>query len=160
MTYTLFRDDDISVTTDVDLLIRTHNLFLKHNKTHTVAIEMERLWENKEVWFFLMTAKNLRVGLHGWSHAEYWKLSAEECESDIRKSLDYWKTVTQRGKYNAPKITTFYPPWNKVGDGLIEACERCGLTLDARVGGEVYNFHYWAFIDANRLSQLEQALKA
>ncbi|MCC7422023.1 MAG: hypothetical protein IT428_17225 [Planctomycetaceae bacterium] len=158
--YQVFRNDDVSVTTDIGLLLRTHEAIEKAGRIHTVAVEMCDLWKNKEIWFFLQTARNLEVCLHGWEHSEYWRMTKDQCLEDIRKSLDYWKSMTERGGYRSPPIKKFLPPWNKIGPGLLEACQIAGLELDARVGPPVYNFHSWEFIDRNRLSRLEEALHA
>jgi len=157
--YTLFRDDDISVTSNIVLLRQVHDLFLKHNKIHTVAVLMDRLWENKEIWYWLMTAKNLRVGLHGWTHIDYGRNTEAATIADIRQSLAYWNSHYDRGKNVPPLIDTFYPPWNSVSAELESACAATGLTLDARMGGEVFNFHYWSCQDAKYMKQLEEALR-
>lgn len=161
MKWHTFRDDDISVTTDWRLLDETHALIVRHGRTHTVAVQMERLWENKEVWFWLMRTKGLVVGLHGWRHDDYSRMNSDAAESWIHASLKYWQEHT--GAYpNAPKITTFYPPWNRVGPDLEAACSRCGLTLDARWKKDtgVYGFHSWEMQDPERWKELERALKA
>lgn len=158
--YTLFRDDDISYTSNINLLMETHELFLKHDRQHLVTVQMYRLWENKEVWFWLMTAKNLAVGLHGWEHDDYSLMPEHNAAEQIKKSLDYWQTVSARGGYQAPPITTFYPPWNHVSHTLDVAVRKCGLLLDSRWRAPVYGFHYWELIDPARREALEKALRS
>jgi hypothetical protein len=161
---TLYRDDDVSKFTDISLFMKVHSLFGKYQKLHTVAVEMEDLWENKVIWYILVTQKNIKVDLHGWKHKDYSILSYQEIVDDIRRSLDYWYMNIERG-YGIDaigkdkKITTFFPPWNRVSDNLKKACIDTGLTLDSRIGGDVYNFHWWACVDDCYLDSLEQMLK-
>lgn len=157
--YRLYRDDDISVTSDINLLKKVHEYFIKYNKIHTVAVLMKDIWDNKEIWYWLMTAKNLSIGLHGWKHKNYSELSAPKIACDIHKSLQYWRLHVTRGNYNAELNHVFYPPWNAVGQELISACKDAGFAVDSRVGGEVFNFHYWACQDQAHMSALEEALK-
>ena len=159
MTYHTFRDDDISFTSDIGLLMQTHELIVSKGKVHTIAIQMERLWDNKEIWFFVMTARNLAVGLHGWDHSDYSRMSMTEILDHLRRCREHWDSHV--GHYpNAPKITTFYPPWNRVSDELRQACQACGLTVDNRWkrGSGVYGFHSWELIDPIRRKKLERAL--
>ena len=156
--YHTFRDDDISVTTDIGLLMKTHALIRKYGKTHTVAVQMERLWENKEIWFFLMTAEGLVVGLHGWDHSDYSAVVSPV--EEISQSLHYWKLHT--GAYpEAPQIKKFFPPWNRVSADLQRACELCNLELDNRWKKDtgVYGFHSWEMLDPERFGKLEKALR-
>lgn len=157
--YTLYRDDDISVTSNITLLMKVHELFIKHNRIHTVAVLMKDLWENKEVWYWLQTAPNLEIGLHGWDHQDYGKLDKVSLWSLLTASLEYWQIRTLRGGYKLRPITTFYPPWNSVSQDLMRVCNSFGLTVDSRVGGEVYNFHYWALFEDRRMKELEEALR-
>lgn len=156
--YTLFRDDDISVTSNITLLKQVHNHFVTYNKMHTVAVLMKDLWENKEVWYWLMTAENLEIGLHGWEHSDYGKMSPDRIRRDIENSLWYWKERIAAGKYPYRPIKVFYPPWNSTSQHLESVCEEFFLKVDSRVGGEVYNFHYWALQDFGKLEDLKEAL--
>lgn len=159
--YNTFRDDDISVTTDIGLLMKTHDLIISYGKIHTVSVLMKDLWDNKEVWLWLMTAKNLSVGLHGWTHLDYSRQPFEICLLDIRRSLDYWQEHT--GAYpDAPRISMFYPPWNRSSMELELACRDCGLVLDNRWKKDtpVYGFHSWEMFLPDRWAALEKALRA
>lgn len=161
MKYTLFRDDDVSYTTDWRLLDESHRLITTAGGTHAVAVLMDRLWDNKETWLWLMTAPDLKIGLHGWRHDDYSKLSRQRIVGYINRSLDYYRDHT--GHYpNAPQIDTFYPPWNRVSDELRSACEECGLILDSRwkKGSDVYGFHSWELIIPSRRQRLEKALRS
>jgi peptidoglycan/xylan/chitin deacetylase (PgdA/CDA1 family) len=158
----LYRDDDISVTTNIILLKKVHDIIVSRGKIHTVAVQMKDIWENKEVWYFLMTAKNLDVGLHGWTHRDYSKLSYDEIMRDIHESISYWESNILRGGYNKKEIKTFYPPWNRVSQDLERACKDMGLILDSRTikthPGEVYGFHYWTFTEQDSVDRLVSVL--
>jgi hypothetical protein len=161
MRYTVFRDDDISVTTDIGLLMKAHEIITSHGREHTVAVLMDGLWDNKEVWLWLMTAKNLRVGLHGWTHRDYGKESRGVCLAVITRSIHYWNS--HAGAYrDAPKITTFYPPWNRTGPELEAACAEVGLTVstDWKKSSNVFGFHSWELVLPERVADLERALEA
>lgn len=57
----LFRDDDINKYTDLSLFLKIQAAFNEHKKLHTVAVEMEGLWENKGIWHVVVTNLNLKV---------------------------------------------------------------------------------------------------
>lgn len=157
--YHTFRDDDVSYTTDIHLLMLAHDLIVSRGKLHTVAVQMERLWDNKEVWFFIMTAQHLRVGLHGWDHSDYSKKPYGEIDVHLRRCKEHWESHV-RAYPDAPKISTFYPPWNRVSDDLRKACHAHGLLIDDRWKGNtgVYGFHSWELIEPQRRRKLERAL--
>jgi len=148
--FNLYRDDDVNKYTDMELMERIHKLFLESNKIHTVAVEMEDLWESKEVWYWLMTTPNIDVGLHGWTHKDYSALSYEEIRKDIQQALDYWNMHIKMAGYKERPIKVFFPPWNRVSQRLRDACANLKMKVDDRVGGEVYNFHWWTFRDKKR----------
>lgn len=156
--FKLYRDDDISVTSDLGLLMKVHEQFIRYNRIHTVAVVMKDIWQNKEIWYWLMTARNLDVGLHGWEHRDYSRMDLIDIEGDITMSLEYWNHCRARGKYPHKQIEVFYPPWNKISPALQKACDEFSLALDNRVGGEVFNFHYWACTDRH-MDQLQEALR-
>jgi peptidoglycan/xylan/chitin deacetylase (PgdA/CDA1 family) len=155
----LYRDDDISVTSDCRLLREVHELFLKYNRIHTIAVLMKDIWDNKEVWYWLMTTPNLQIGLHGWTHKDYSIISEEEIRDDFNLCFEYWKFRISENKKEYIPIKTFFPPWNKISNTLIKVCAEFGLDLDYRKGGDVYNFHYWALYEPVRMRRLEEALK-
>lgn len=157
--WVIYRDDDISRFTDYRLLDKVHGLFLEYNKIHTVAVEMEGLWENKLVWFWLMTAKNLDIGLHCWRHEDYSQKSENEINRLVKQSLGYWHSNIERGGYTPRPIKKFYPPWNRVCPALYKVCKQYGLEVDNRVGGEVFNFHWWEFIEKERWERLTNVLR-
>ena len=83
----LFRDDDISKFTDLTLFRKVDELFIRHNKIHTIAVEMEGIWENKGIWNYILTSPVIKVDFHGWTHKDYSKLTYEEIKDDIEKTL-------------------------------------------------------------------------
>lgn len=158
--YTLFRDDDISKYTDMTLMREVHQLFIDNKKIHTVSVEVEGLWDNKLVWYWLMTAPNLQIGLHGWNHSDYSVMAITDIIDHFQRSYRYWSERIAGGGYEKRDFVAFYPPWNKVGNGLRMVCEEYKLPLDNRVGGEVYNFHWWTMHDDKRKAALQSALSA
>lgn len=163
MGFELYRDDDINKYTDITTMLIIQDYFDKAKKLHTVAVEFEALWESKAIWYLLLVCQNIKIGLHGWTHKDYSTLTYDEICVDIEKSLDYWYGYVTRG-YGAgaltpnKKIETFYPPWNRTSDHLHKACEKFNLKVDDRVGGQVFNFHWWEMIFGHRQEQLAGAL--
>ena len=77
---------------------------------------------------------------------------------NILRCVDYWREHTERMGYNKP-ITTFYPPWNKISDDVIEVCDGFAMELNDCVDESlVYNFHWWTFIGGRGLDKLEEKL--
>jgi peptidoglycan/xylan/chitin deacetylase (PgdA/CDA1 family) len=155
----IFRDDDISVTSNCDLLRHVHELFIKYNKTHTIAVLMKDIWENKEIWYWMMTAPNLEICLHGWDHKDYSVMNEEDIRKDLNLCLNYWEKELKDHKKEYIHIKKFLPPWNRVNATLIKICDEFGLEVDNRIGGLVYNFHYWCMYDQDRMKALEEALR-
>lgn len=145
----IWRDDDPNVYTDVCIFKQIHANFIKRGETHTVAVIMKNLWKNHALFYYLATAPNLVIGLHGWEHKDYSTLSLEECDDDIRLSIDYWKENATRMVGNAKPITTFFAPWNRESWSIRKACEQNGLKFCNVKNGEwegetVKSFHWWS----------------
>ena len=156
----LYRDDDPSVTTDINLFVKVHRLFLQYDRIHRVAVLFDNLWENRELWFYLVSAPKLEIAWHGRTHKDYGKLSYQECRDDIQWSLEMWQARVSRGGYKVPPIRYAHPPWHSVSPELARACADSGIVLDARQGPPVFNFHYWSTaLDPRRFADLEQALR-
>ena len=153
----LFRDDDVSKYTDIQTFLKIHDLFKKYKKVHTCAVEMDGLFDSRGVWHLLQTEPLIEIGLHGWTHKDYSILSYDEICDDFKKSLDYWNSHSYEGYGKVIQIKTYYPTWNRVSDNLMRACATYRLKLDARVGGEVFNFHWWNFI--TDMDGLKKALR-
>ena len=152
----LWRDDDCNVYTDAFKFKELHEQFIAKNQVHTVAVLMKDLWQNHALFYYLATAPLLEIGLHGWEHKDYSKLSYKECYEDLKKSLDYWfKNVIRMLKTDrlpaGKNITTFFVPWNKSGVSIELACKDIGLQFcNVRKGEwngyEVKSFHFWNLI--------------
>jgi peptidoglycan/xylan/chitin deacetylase (PgdA/CDA1 family) len=149
---TLNRDDDCNVYTDAFRFKEFHQkYFVNADKIHTVAVIMKDIWENHALFYYLATAPNLEIGLHGWKHKDYSKLSYEECYQDLKKSLDYWKENSRRMVGYAKRIENFYAPWNREGEEIKKACQDLGLGFCAVQRGiwegkQVKSFHWWDII--------------
>ena len=148
----IWRDDDVNVYTDAFRFKELHERFIRKGKTHTVAVIMKDLWENHALFYYLATAPNLEIGLHGWEHKDYSVLPYEECYEDIRKSLNYWWENSLRMVGTCKPIDTFFAPWNREGEGIKKACQDLGLKFCATKGGDwegkkIKSFHWWNIID-------------
>lgn len=148
----LWRDDDINVYTDAFKFKELHERFIKLDKIHTAAVLMKDLWENHALFYYLATAHNLEIGLHGWEHKDYSVLSYEECYEDLKKSLDYWKENSTRMVGTCKPIDTFFAPWNREGGGIKKACQDlnlnfCNTKKGTWMGFKVNSFHWWSIIN-------------
>lgn len=148
----LYRDDDPNVFTDACLFRELHNKFINAKKEHTAAILMKDLWNNHALFWYLATAPYLIIGLHGWEHKDYSKLSYDECYHDLKTSLNYWQENSTRMTGQCKKIDTFFAPWNRTGENIEKACSDLGLKFCATKDGEwngkwVKSFHWWNIID-------------
>lgn len=155
----LWRDDDISCFTTIQQFKPVHDLFIKYNKIHTIAVLAKDLWENKEICYYLAIAKNLNIQLHGWDHVDYTLSPPLEAEQKLAAAKSYLEEHLSkyRKEKGMPevKITKFLPPWNHESALIKEICRTIGLEFDNRIGGEVANFHYWS-VD---LKDLEKRLR-
>jgi hypothetical protein len=158
--YHTLRNDDVSVTTDIHLLMETHRIATERGIIHACGVLMDRLWDNKEVWLFLNATPGLVVALHGLTHADYSTLGTEVIVQDIQSSLAYWERWSRPYK-NRPQITSFFPPWNRVSPNLEEACRLTGLKLDSRWKSDgVWGGHSWEYLLPDRRAKLIKALEA
>ena len=146
----LYRDDDPSVYTCICEFKKVHQQFIDQGKVHTVAVVMKDLWKNHALFYYLATAPLLEIGLHGWEHKDYSKLSYEECYQDIKKSLEYWKENTSRMVGKTKEIKIFFSPWNKESEEIKKACkdldlEFCNVQRGEWNGHDISSFHYWDY---------------
>jgi peptidoglycan/xylan/chitin deacetylase (PgdA/CDA1 family) len=132
---------------------KLHQKFIDAKQVHTVAVLMKDLWENHSLFYYLATAPYLEIGLHGWEHKDYSKLSEFECWNDIDKSINYWEKNASRmtGK-PAKKINTFFAPWNNESKEIKKACSKRNINFCNVKGGEwngywIKSFHYWSVTD-------------
>jgi len=144
----LHRDDDPNVYTDAYLFKKVHGQFLDKKIEHTAAVIMKDLWENHALFWYLATAPLLNIGLHGWEHKDYSVLSYEECNEDIKKSLDYWKENSMRMTGQCKEIKIFFAPWNKAGTNIRRACQEnklkfCNVRKGQWENYYIKSFHWW-----------------
>ena len=147
----IFRDDDVNVYTDAFMFKELHERFIHRKQVHTIAVIMNDLWENHALFYYITTAPYLEIGLHGWKHKDYSKVSYEECYADIERSLEYWKENSNRMVGSCKPINTFFAPWNREGENIKKACEDNGLKFCATKRGEwegkqIKSFHWWSMI--------------
>ena len=148
MSNLLYRDDDINYLTSVDELRRIHAPFKRHNKIHTVACEMYRLWENKSLFWFLLTDEHINVELHGWQHNPHYMMLPNVIYEEFKKSIDYWEGHAKRMLLvselpELKRITTYCATWNKSSKNIEEICKLMNLKLSTNNGDCAWMFHYW-----------------
>lgn len=144
----IYRDDDINYLTCVEELKRIHAPFKKHNKPHTVAVEMYRLWENKSLIWFLLTDEHINVELHGWRHDPYHVMTEEKVYEELKYAKEYWENHARRmlATDELPlfkRITTYCACWNKTSEAVEKACQRLGLNV-CTAKNIAWMFHYWS----------------
>lgn len=142
----IFRDDDISVSTDLTRLKFIHDKFLKAGVTHTVAVIAKDLCNNPELVEYLKLG-GFDIQLHCWEHVDLTKLKL----IDIRWHISDCLEMMDFCGFNRP--TKLYPPWNKSNEKLSFAAYAAQITVSNKkislsqylngVKGEVINFHYW-----------------
>lgn len=145
----IWRDDDISVHTDICQFKDLHKKFMEAGQTHTVAVIMKDLWDNHSIFFYLATMPYLEIGLHGWEHKDYSILEYDEIYADLKKSMQYWQENSDRMIGHHKEIKTFFAPWNREGDNIKKVCSDLGLNFCNVKGGlwngyKVKSFHYWS----------------
>ena len=146
-----YRDDDINVYTSVGEFHNIHKVFRKFNKTHTIACEMKDLWRNKGLFWYILTDPLINVELHGWKHDPLIHLDLHEVVYELSMAINYWHDNASRmlGKQinelpDIKRITTFFPPWNKVSTNIEVACKKLKLRLSYKDEDCHWMFHFWA----------------
>lgn len=154
----IWRDDDISVATDLAQFKAIHELFIKYNVTHTIAVICEDIELNIDLLIYLKITSHIDIQIHCWDHYDI-TLYTEVFESDLKKCIKKIKEVF------GIDATTYYPAWNRANEENKKAIEANGLTLSkdkislskylrtTNYNG-VINFHYWA----DECKDLEAAL--
>lgn len=160
-TNTIYRDDDVNVYTDAFEFKKLHDQFITKRQVHTVAVIMKDLWQNHALFWYLATASLLDIGLHGWEHTDYSKLSYETCYAHLKTALEYWNTNVTRmllvDKMPEEKtIKVFFAPWNKESAEIKDACKDLGLKFCNVKNGQwegykIKSFHWWNIIHGWRL---------
>ncbi len=146
----IFRDDDISVHTDLARLKPVHDIFKKHMVLHTVAIIAKDIDMNTELVMYLKR-ENFDVQLHCFEHHHFPEMKMEDLKRHIQQSLNMFA----RCGFDRP--TVLYPPWNQTTHainvmvyetfGIEVSNKKCSLSQYVRAAGnvdvDVVNFHYW-----------------
>ena len=146
-----FRDDDISLHTELSSIREFNSHYLKYNEIHTMAIIARDLWNNRELTYWLESTPMLDLQYHGLDHVDYSKLSVQECYDQLKEGKEYLEDKLHR------PIRVFYPPWNIEDQMVRSVCQRLGLEFDNRrveardylngASGERVNLHYWQDLD-------------
>lgn len=158
----IFRDDDISVHTDLAVLKPVHDIFKKYLVMHTVAIIAKDIDMNTELVMYLKR-ENFDVQLHCWEHYNFSEAPLQQLETDLLRC----KNMFARCGFDKP--VTLYPPWNKTTHAvdvmawdkqrLKVSNKKCSLSYyvanNGKVDVDVVNFHYWD----DECKDLDEALR-
>ncbi len=158
----IFRDDDISVHTDLAVLKPVHQIFKKYMVMHTVAIIAKDIDMNTELVMYLKR-ENFDIQLHCFEHYNLTELTAEQLDIALLKSTNMFK----RCGFDLP--IRLYPPWNKTSQAvnvlawdkynLEVSYKKCSLAQYVAANGnvdvDVVNFHYWD----DEIKDLDEALR-
>jgi len=80
-------------------------------------------WVNKNVDATKTISQNHEIGSHGYYHYDHAKMSEEENEKEILKSIELIEGVTDK------KIKLFAPPSGSYGEECLNACKKLGLLV-------------------------------
>jgi hypothetical protein len=130
----VFRMDDIQ-----DYWVRagqlaTMNQFLAKNQSVTLGIIMNAVGNDSEIVNKIKQGKDsglFELGVHGWNHTDYRKLSEQEQTNSMYDSNT--KMTALFG--NASEI--FFPPFDAFNDGTINAMKQAGMKI---LGGNRSSF--------------------
>jgi peptidoglycan/xylan/chitin deacetylase (PgdA/CDA1 family) len=154
----IFRNDDVSHSTDLQQLKDVQALFDKYEVQHTIALICKDIQKSPELIKFI-NAHNIDVQVHAWGHTDFTKLTGEEIRVQFKKSIACIK------KHFKKTPTVFYPPWNRSNELVETVAAEFGLTVsDKKISlsqylrgatRDVINFHSWS----DECKDLEPALK-
>lgn len=150
MSYTkIFRDDDISHTTDLAHFKKVHDYFKEAIVMHTIALIVKDIEKNPELIDYIKN-NNIDVQVHCWQHYDL-TANIEQFEKDLPKCIDTIEILF------GERPTTLFPPWNNASEKVIDIAADHGLTVsykkvsldqyirfNGEVDEQVINFHYWA----------------
>lgn len=157
----IFRDDDISVHTDLAALKPVHDIFKKHLVMHTVAVIAKDIDMNTELIMYLKR-ENFDVQLHCFEHYNLTEMPTDQLELSLTRAMNMFK----RCGLDLP--TVLYPPWN-ISSKAVEVLawdkfklnvsnRKCSLSQYVKANGnvdvDVVNFHYWD----EEIKDLDEAL--
>lgn len=144
----IWRDDDISVDTNLEQLIRVDDILRVAGLTHTIAVIAEG-FQTSTVLVDAIVRRGMDVQLHCWRHDDL------TTTPDLLKQLADGADMITRVFGQRP--TVLYPPWNRSDERVEQAAASLGLRVSTekvslqqyiRVKGDVaedvINFHYWS----------------
>lgn len=160
----IFRDDDISVTTDLAVLKPVHDKFKAAIVMHTIAVIAKDLDQNKDLVAYLKR-ENFDIQLHCWEHINLVE-NKKRLASDIELSLAMFE------KCGIDRPTILACPWNISDSTVIHIAkgygleipvkspsDKCSLSYYVSHNGNVphstVNFHYWD----DECKDLDEALR-
>jgi len=146
----IFRDDDISVHTDLAVLKPVHDIFKKHLVMHTVAVIAKDIDMNTDLVMYLKK-ENFDVQLHCFEHYNFAEVDINKLDTDLLRSLNMF------ARCGIDRPTVLYPPWNITSHAvnvmawdkhkLTVSNKKCSLSQYVKANGnvdvDVVNFHYW-----------------
>lgn len=153
----IFRDDDISLITNINQFVFVHQIFQRFRVTHTIAVILKDIEKNVELMAYLLSHRDeIDIQLHCWEHVDYNRL--------ISQADDLTKCVREFTATFGNPPATWYPPWNSCDFRTAEVAKGCGLiprpdkiSLDqyirkkGAVKEDTINFHYWYEPEVNDL---------
>jgi peptidoglycan/xylan/chitin deacetylase (PgdA/CDA1 family) len=150
----IFRDDDISVLTDLPEFMKVDSIFKKYGVQHTIAVIVKDIENNAELVGYIKANSHIKVQLHCWEHIKFTE------NHDLLKEHFALALAKLKEVFNVTP-TILYPPWNESDErvekiarsfGLIVSTNKITLSQYLRVKGQVaedtINFHYWHDEDA------------
>lgn len=150
----IFRDDDISVLTDMPEFTRVDAIFKKYGVEHTIAVIAKDIEKNAALVDYINANPHIKVQLHCWEHIKFTE-NTDMLGGHLVLGIDKLKEV-----FNVTP-TILYPPWNESDRQVMVIAHKLGLTVSnkkitltqyirvrGQVAEDVINFHYWHDEDA------------
>lgn len=144
----IWRDDDISVRTNLRELLEVDHLLQTAGLRHTVAIIAKNL-DTNPLLIAEIKSRRMDVQLHCWDH--------EDLTVDRTALADLSLGVEMIERVFGERPSVLYPPWNRADGRVHEVAASLGLRVSnekvslnqfIRVQGDiaerVVNFHYWS----------------
>ncbi len=122
MTYypTIWRDDDIQVSTDLKQFILVDEIFKKHKVNHTIAVIAKDIEIHQGLVKYIKKNPHIDVQLHCWEHIRY-------------SDMDLFKKHLKFGRDSLEEIfekpvNIWYPPWNETTEDMNKVAKSLGLN--------------------------------
>lgn len=150
-----WRDDDISVLTNVVDFKKVHEIFNEYKQIHTIAILTKDLHKNTELVNYINSQDDIDIQVHAHEHIDFVFASNDEVRNQLNTCA-----LTIEALFNVTP-TVFYPPFNSCDERVIRIAKECGLKTsyekvspvyymkhNGNVMHDVVNFHYHDYIEA------------